>query len=70
MSKNEELIQYLKKTKVIQSKKIEDILRKVDRGDFSKGNYEDHPQYIGYGATISAPHMVYDFNDFLENNPK
>jgi len=31
----------------------------VDRGLFSKYNaYADSPQSIGYGATISAPHMV------------
>jgi len=32
----------------------------VDRGDFSADPgeaYEDHPHSIGYGATISAPHM-------------
>ena len=35
-------------------------MTRVDRGDFLKetvGKYEDRPQYIGYGATISAPHM-------------
>ena len=41
----------------IQSKKVEKIMKSVDRLDFCK-NYEDSPQYIGYGATISAPHMV------------
>ena len=34
-------------------------MRLVDRGDFAKDDlYEDCPQYIGCGATISAPHMV------------
>ncbi|KAJ2618802.1 hypothetical protein GGI25_006287 [Coemansia spiralis] len=33
-------------------------MRSVDRAHFAKNNpYEDAPQYIGYGATISAPHM-------------
>lgn len=31
----------------------------VDRGKYSKNNpYMDAPQGIGYGVTISAPHMV------------
>lgn len=30
----------------------------VDRGDYAPSSpYVDSPQYIGYGATISAPHM-------------
>lgn len=30
----------------------------VDRGNYSKNNpYMDAPQGIGYGVTISAPHM-------------
>ena len=34
-------------------------MKSVDRGDFAKGHaYEDSPQLIGYGVTISAPHMV------------
>jgi protein-L-isoaspartate(D-aspartate) O-methyltransferase len=31
----------------------------VDRGKYAKKNpYTDAPQGIGYGVTISAPHMV------------
>lgn len=34
----------------------------VDRGKYVKENsYRDAPQGIGYGVTISAPHMVSDF---------
>ena len=34
-------------------------MMKVDRGEFYNGYdaYEDHPCSIGFGATISAPHM-------------
>lgn len=33
---------------------------KVDRGKYAKFNpYMDAPQGIGYGVTISAPHMVF-----------
>ena len=33
----------------------------VDRGNYTRSGYAyiDSPQDIGYGATISAPHMVY-----------
>lgn len=33
----------------------------VDRGNYSHPTYAyvDSPQGIGYGATISAPHMVH-----------
>jgi len=57
---NEQLIDNLLKGKVITSKAVADALKKVDRGNFvlSKSTaYEDSPQSIGYGATISAPHM-------------
>ena len=41
-------------------------MKAVDRSDFTKKHensqvdhsYEDSPQMIGYGVTISAPHMV------------
>jgi protein-L-isoaspartate O-methyltransferase len=34
-------------------------MKAVDRADFSKGTpYYDAPHGIGYGVTISAPHMV------------
>jgi protein-L-isoaspartate(D-aspartate) O-methyltransferase len=34
-------------------------MKGVDRGDFSHVHaYMDAPQGIGYGVTISAPHMV------------
>lgn len=34
-------------------------MKQVDRGNYvSKNPYMDGPQDIGYGVTISAPHMV------------
>lgn len=34
-------------------------MKNVDRGNYvSKNPYSDAPQSIGYGVTISAPHMV------------
>lgn len=39
--------------------RIKNAMLSVDRADFCPQNpYEDHPESIGYGATISAPHMV------------
>ncbi len=44
---------------VIESEAVHQVMLKVDRGEFSKSNpYMDSPQSIGYGVTISAPHMV------------
>eukprot|EP01084_Bolivina_argentea_P002912 5430_1 len=40
------------------TKSVAAIMKKVDRADFAPRNpYQDKPQSIGYGATISAPHM-------------
>lgn len=44
---------------VIKSDKVERIMKSVDRGNYvSMSPYLDQPQSIGYGVTISAPHMV------------
>jgi len=44
---------------VIKSDRIERIMKSVDRGNYvSMHPYLDQPQSIGYGVTISAPHMV------------
>jgi len=44
---------------VIKSDKVEKIMKSVDRGNYVSTNpYLDQPQSIGYGVTISAPHMV------------
>ena len=49
----------LSERREIKCSKTEKVMRLVDRGDFAKDDlYEDCPQYIGCGATISAPHMV------------
>jgi len=55
---NESLVESLYVNKVIQSKRVCQAMKKVDRADFSPVSpYMDSPQRIGYGATISAPHM-------------
>ena len=51
---------------IIKSEKVAKVMKAVDRSNFTKKyensqvdhSYEDSPQMIGYGVTISAPHMV------------
>jgi protein-L-isoaspartate(D-aspartate) O-methyltransferase len=50
----------LREAGALSSDRVEAALRRVPRADFvpASGNaYEDSPQGIGYGQTISAPHM-------------
>jgi len=57
---NEDLINQLQENKVIKSKSVALAMLAIDRGDFCPNEnnaYVDCPQPIGYGATISAPHM-------------
>ncbi|KAF1741420.1 LOW QUALITY PROTEIN: hypothetical protein MXB_4880 [Myxobolus squamalis] len=56
---NEALIQHLKNMGIIKTDIVEKVMKIVDRKFFSKTLfYDDSPQTIGYGATISAPHIV------------
>jgi len=53
-----DLIKQLTNNKVISRKEVADAMLQVDRGDFAPNDaYQDCPQRIGHGATISAPHM-------------
>jgi len=57
---HEELITNLKKANIITSNRVLRAMRKFDRAEFAPRSptpYEDKPQDIGFGATISAPHM-------------
>lgn len=47
-------------TKVIKTQRVYDAMLAVDRGSYTQSEhaYVDSPQGIGYGVTISAPHMV------------
>ncbi|CAD6587184.1 MAG: hypothetical protein TREMPRED_004679 [Tremellales sp. Tagirdzhanova-0007] len=54
------LIDNLEKNELIESKQVAEAMRKVDRKNYVpdvNSAYEDSPQRIGFGATISAPHM-------------
>lgn len=53
-----QLVDYLQRTRAFTKNIVRDVLLSIDRADFSPSYpYEDRPQSIGYGATISAPHM-------------
>jgi len=54
----EALVKHLKDTGVIRSEGVVQVLSAVDRAHFARDiPYADSPQSIGFGATISAPHM-------------
>ena len=59
-SSNVELVDNLVKNGIVKSAKIADVMKAVDRDNYTKAgsSYMDAPQSIGYGVTISAPHMV------------
>jgi len=55
---NEELIGNLKSQGIINNEQTAKAMLLVDRKNYAKGiPYQDAPQGIGYGVTISAPHM-------------
>uniref|UniRef100_A0A224XNC7 Protein-L-isoaspartate O-methyltransferase n=1 Tax=Panstrongylus lignarius TaxID=156445 RepID=A0A224XNC7_9HEMI len=55
---NVELVKNLRKNSIIRSDEIESVMINVDRARYVTHNpYMDVPQGIGYGVTISAPHM-------------
>ncbi|KAI8972829.1 Pcmt1-prov protein [Trametes punicea] len=57
---NAELIANMAKAGIINSERVTAAMTKVDRANyvrFPDSAYEDSPQSIGHGATISAPHM-------------
>ena len=58
---NDELIDNLHKNGVITDVSVAHAMKSVDRANYvvpgSGDPYQDSPQPIGYGATISAPHM-------------
>eukprot|EP00741_Cyanophora_paradoxa_P017190 tig00020960_g16602.t1 len=54
------LVDGLVREGIVKSRKVEDVLRRVDRGAYVKHRheaYEDRPSGIGHDVTISAPHM-------------
>jgi len=70
-SSNNAFISELKALTVIKSLRVEQTMRKVDRGDFCRDindAYQDNANSIGHGQTISAPHMHAMCLELLEHN--
>jgi len=59
-SNNADLVDQLKQHNIISSSLVENVMRDTQRALYSRDSsaaYEDRPHSIGYGVTISAPHM-------------
>ncbi|KAK0449827.1 protein-L-isoaspartate O-methyltransferase [Desarmillaria tabescens] len=57
---NAELIANMARSSIIHADRVERAMCKVDRANYvidKEDAYQDSPQVIGHGATISAPHM-------------
>jgi protein-L-isoaspartate(D-aspartate) O-methyltransferase len=70
-SQKESLISHLKRGGYLQSRRVEQSIRKIPRENFLPDTlkpfaYSDHPLPIGSGQTISAPHMVAIMTELLE----
>ncbi|XP_028131463.1 protein-L-isoaspartate(D-aspartate) O-methyltransferase [Diabrotica virgifera virgifera] len=66
---NLELVRNLRANGIIKSDAVENAMLAVDRGNYSKTSpYMDAPQGIGYGVTISAPHMHAHALELLKDN--
>ncbi|MCO5605745.1 hypothetical protein L7F22_059929 [Adiantum nelumboides] len=58
---NSAMVATLKRNNILTSAAAAQAMKEIDRADFVLSNtppYADCPQPIGYGATISAPHMA------------
>ncbi|EFO28454.1 protein-L-isoaspartate O-methyltransferase [Loa loa] len=65
------LVNNLQSNNLFKDKRVRDAMLKVDRADFTSVTpYGDHPVSIGYGATISAPHMHASSLELLKNHLK
>ena len=65
------MVENLQTYGVVRSKKVADVMEKVDRALFVLGRnapYYDSPMPIGYNATISTPHMLATCLQLLEDN--
>ncbi|KAK6108154.1 Protein-L-isoaspartate(D-aspartate) O-methyltransferase domain protein [Brugia pahangi] len=68
---NVALVNNLQSNNLFKDKRVRDAMLKVDRADFTAITpYGDHPVSIGYGATISAPHMHASSLELLKDHLK
>ncbi|KAK4564055.1 hypothetical protein RGQ29_006231 [Quercus rubra] len=71
INKNKAMVENLQTYGVVRSKKVAEVMEKVDRALFvldRNAPYYDSPMPIGYNATISAPHMHATCLQLLEDN--
>ncbi|GKV41947.1 hypothetical protein SLEP1_g49414 [Rubroshorea leprosula] len=71
IDKNKAMVEHLQRYGVITSKKVAEVMEKIDRALFVPDGtppYVDTPMAIGYNATISAPHMHATCLQLLEEN--
>nr|CAG8485972.1 3379_t:CDS:2 [Entrophospora candida] len=55
---NDGLVENLKRADIIKSERVVTAMKSIDRKNYVEFEpYRDSPHSIGYGATISAPHM-------------
>ena len=63
------MVEYLKQQGYIKSKRVEEALLAIDRAKFTKFPYEDRPQHVAKGQTISAPSVVAFMLEYLDVRP-
>jgi len=70
---NDQLVDNLVTNQIVKSSKIAGVMKAVDRKLYTRGShssYIDAPQSIGFGVTISAPHMHAYALELLEDQLK
>jgi len=69
----DKIIDHLKKTNILESDDVEEVLCSIDRGDFLRKKTKSYfleAIPIGYGATLSKPNVhVYAMEKALEKFP-
>lgn len=52
---NDDLIDQLKANNILKNRRVEEVMRKVDRKNYCQSDpYRDSPSYIGYAVNISG----------------
>jgi protein-L-isoaspartate(D-aspartate) O-methyltransferase len=69
------LVDHLMQANIVKSEPVRQVMKIVDRKYYIPQNpYQDSPQGIGLGQTISAPHMhahvLEEILPYLENSPR
>lgn len=68
-SSNQGMVNALRSNGIIKHDRVYQSMLKVNRANYCKRNsYMDSPQSIGYGVTISAPHMHAHALELLEGH--